>query len=167
MARQIAWVAVLLVGATGVALLLVALLFVPVERWEAFVPLATLVAVLGAVITAVVVERTGWRLVRPLRQLTRSIESGHLNDLSLDDLGRQAPPEVAPLLYGLQLTHTRLQRILGQLEQDRAEVATIFEHMADSVVVLDGQDRVVLSNPAAERMLGAPIGLDRPELLGL
>jgi len=160
-------VGVLLVAGTAVVMLTVALMFVPLAAWESFVPLATLVAVLGALLAAVVVERTGWRLVRPLRQLARSIEDGRLSELSLDDFGRQAPAEVAPLLYGLQLTHTRLRRILGQLEQDRAEVATIFEHMTDSVVVLDAHERVVLSNPAAERMLGAPVDLERSELLNL
>jgi len=155
------------VAGTAVVMLMVALLFVPLAAWESFVPLATLVAVLGALLAGVVVERTGWRLVRPLRQLARSIEDGRLGELSLDDFGRQAPAEVAPLLYGLQLTHTRLRRILGQLEQDRAEVATIFEHMTDSVVVLDAHERVVLSNPAAERMLGAPVELARSELLNL
>ncbi len=167
MTRQFAWVGVLLVAGTAVVMLTVALMFVPLAAWESFVPLATLVAVLGALLAAVVVERTGWRLVRPLRQLARSIEDGRLSELSLDDFGRQAPAEVAPLLYGLQLTHTRLRRILGQLEQDRAEVATIFEHMTDSVVVLDAHERVVLSNPAAERMLGAPVDLERSELLNL
>ena len=167
MTRQFAWVAVLLVAGTAVVVLLVALLFVPVPAWESFVPLATLVAVLGALTTAVVVERTGWQLVRPLRHLARSIEDGRIGELTLDDFGRQAPAEVAPLLYGLQLTHTRLRRILAQVERDRAEVATIFEHMTDSIVVLDGRERVVLSNPAAERMLGAPIELERSRLLDL
>jgi two-component system phosphate regulon sensor histidine kinase PhoR len=164
MTRQFAWVAVLLVVATAVAMLQVALLFLPVEKWEQFVPVATLVAVIGALLAAVVVESTGWRLVRPLRQLTRSIEDGRIGELTLDEFGRQAPSEVAPLLYGLQLTHARMRRVLGQLEQDRAEVATIFEHMTDSVVVFDANDRVVLSNPAAERMLGSQT-TDRSKLL--
>ena len=61
---------------------------------------------------------------------------------------------MAPLLYGLHLAHRRLRRILEQLEQERAEVHTIFEHMADSVLVLDANDQIMLSNPGAARMLG-------------
>ena len=60
---------------------------------------------------------------------------------------RQAPAEVAPLLYGLHLTHARLRHTLRQLEQDRAEVEAIFEHMADSVLVLDAHERIVLEQP--------------------
>jgi two-component system, OmpR family, phosphate regulon sensor histidine kinase PhoR len=165
--RHFALVGVVLVAATALVMLLLALLFVPLAQWEAFVPLATLVAVLGALMAAVVIERIGERMVRPLRRLARTIEDGRVGELTLDDFGRQAPAEVAPLLYGLHVTHARLRRILGQLEQDRAEVGTIFEHMTDGVVVLDGHEHVVLSNPAADRMVGGSIGVDHPELLAL
>jgi two-component system phosphate regulon sensor histidine kinase PhoR len=169
MTRQFAWAAVLLVGGTALAMLLIGLAFVPSSSWETFVPVATLVATLGVVVAAIVIERTGDRLVRPVRSLARSIEDGGLGDLTLDDFGRLAPADVAPLLYGLHLTHARLRRILNQVEEDRAEVATIFEHMADGVLVLDSNDLVVLSNPAARRVLGplASGELSRPELLEL
>jgi two-component system, OmpR family, phosphate regulon sensor histidine kinase PhoR len=92
--------------------------------------------------------------------LARSIEDDELDEPSLQELVRRAPPEVAPLLYGLHLTHTRLRRSLRQIEQDRADVATIFEHMTDSVLVLDGREHIILSNPAAARMLrcAEPVG---------
>jgi two-component system phosphate regulon sensor histidine kinase PhoR len=146
----------MLVAATALAMLLVALVFVPSAAWENFVPLATLIAVLGVIATAVAIEQTGEPPTRRLRQLTRLIEEGRVGDLTLADFARQSPSEVAPLLYGLHLAHRRLRRILEQLEQERAEVATIFEHMADSVVVLDTNDQIVLSNPGAARMLGQP-----------
>jgi len=89
-----------------------------------------------------------------MRQLMRRIEEGQVGDLTMGDFVGQAPSDVAPLLYGLHLAHRRLRRILEQLEQERAEVHTIFEHMADSVVVLDANDQIMLSNPGAARMLG-------------
>ncbi len=153
MTRHFAWVAVLLVGGTALAMLVVALLFVPAASWETFVPVATLVGGLGVIVAAVTIEHTGDPPVRRLRQLARTIEEGRVGELTLADFARQAPLELAPLLYGLHLTHSRLQRTLDQLKQERAEVAMIFEHMADSVLVLDAHERVVLSNPAAERML--------------
>ena len=156
MTRRVAWVAVLLVAATALAMLLIALPFVPLANWETFVPVATLIAALGVLIAAVVIERTGDAPLRQLRQLARAIEEGRIGEITLADFARQAPAEVAPLLYGLHLTHTRLRRTLGQLEQERAEVSTIFEHMTDSVLVLDAQQQVVLSNPAAARMLRNP-----------
>ena len=80
--------------------------------------------------------------------------------LSLQEIASDAPGEVAPLLYGLHLTHMRLRTTLRQLEWDRAEVASILEHMTDSVLVLDQHERIMLRNPAAVRMLrfDAPLG---------
>ncbi|HEY0582751.1 MAG TPA: PAS domain-containing protein, partial [Chloroflexota bacterium] len=160
MTRRLAFMTVLLVGGTALVMLLVALAFVPVDAWERFVPLATIVGGLGVLLAGVSVELVGERLIRPARRLLHAIEDEELGDQTVHMLVRQAPSEVAPLLYGLHITQTRLRRTFRQLQQERTEVSTIFEHMADSVLVLDNQERVVMSNPAAERMLRypAPIG---------
>jgi two-component system phosphate regulon sensor histidine kinase PhoR len=159
--RQFAWVTVLLVGGTALVMLLVALAFLPVATWESYVPVATIVGTLGIILAGIAVERAGERLVRPIRRLVRSIEEEEITEQSLHDLVRYAPTEVAPLLYGLHVTHARLRRTLRELERDRAEVGAIFEYMADSVLVLDAHERIVLRNPAAERMLHFPSPLGR------
>ena len=160
MTRQFAWLTVLLVGGTALAVVSIALAFVPIADWQIFVPLAVLVAALGVIVGVVVVERVGERLSRPLLRLARSIQEDRVGSLSLQEIASDAPSEVAPLLYGLHLTHMRLRTTLRQLEWDRAEVASILEHMTDSVLVLDQHERVVLHNPAAVRMLrfDAPLG---------
>jgi two-component system phosphate regulon sensor histidine kinase PhoR len=150
--RHLAWLTVLLVGGTALAVLLVSLAFVPVERWESYVPVAAIVAAIGLILAGIGVEAAGERLVRPMRRLVRSIEDNAIGGQSLHDLVRQAPTEMAPLLYGLHVTHGRLRRTVGELEQERAEMSALFEHMADSVLVLDADERIVLSNPAAERV---------------
>ena len=43
MTRRLAWVAVILVGATALVMLLTSLAFVPVSAWEIYVPIATVV----------------------------------------------------------------------------------------------------------------------------
>src|ERR1700709_1177274 len=102
-------------------MLLVSLAFIPCLAWEAYVPVATIVAAVGVVLAGIVVEAAGERLVRPVRRLVRSIEQGEIGEQSLHTLVRQAPPEIAPLLYGLHLTHARLRHTMRQLEQGRAE----------------------------------------------
>ena len=159
--RQFAWVTVLLVGGTALTMLLAGLAFVPVENWESYVPLATVVGVVGVLVAGIGVEFVGERMLRPIRGLVRVIEEDDIAERSLHTLAGQAPSEVAPLLYGLHVTHARLRRTLHQLEQDRAEVEAIFEHMADSVLVVDAYERIVLSNPAAQRMLRYPAPLGR------
>lgn len=138
-------------------MLLASLVFVPIERWESYVPIAVIVATLALILAGIGVETAGERLVRPMRRLVRSIEADAIGDQSLHDLVQQAPAEMAPLLYGLHVTHARLRRTLDQIEQDRAEMTALFEHMADSVLVLDPDERIVLSNPAAERVLNGPL----------
>jgi two-component system phosphate regulon sensor histidine kinase PhoR len=146
-------------------MLMASLLFVPVERWESYVPVAVVVATVGVILAGIAVEWAGERLVRPMRRLVRSIEADAIGDHTLHDLVRQAPAEMAPLLYGLHVTHAKLRRTLGQIEQDRAEMSALFEHMADSVLVLDADERIVLSNPAADRVLnGVAVGRSLAEV---
>jgi two-component system phosphate regulon sensor histidine kinase PhoR len=165
MTRHLAWITVLLVGGTALVMLLAALAFLPVERWESFVPVAAIVGVLGVILAGLAVEAAGDRLVRPMRRLVRSIEADAIGDQSLHELVKQAPAEMAPLLYGLHVTHARLRRTLEQIEQDRAEMSALFEHMADSVLVLDADQRIVLCNPAAERVLnGVSVGRSLAEV---
>jgi hypothetical protein len=75
--RHLAWITVLLVGGTAVAMLLVGLVFVPV---------AAIVATLGVLLAGIFVEAAGDRLVRPMRRLVRSIEDDAIGDQSLHDL---------------------------------------------------------------------------------
>ncbi|MBV9580449.1 MAG: PAS domain-containing protein [Chloroflexi bacterium] len=152
MTRRLAWLTVLLVGGTALAMLLTSLAFVPVDRWESYVPIGAIAGALGLLLASVAVESAGERLVRPMRGLVRSIEQDALGGQSLHDLVQQAPTEMAPLLYGLHVTHARLRRTVDELEQERAEMSALFEHMADGVLVLDSDERIVLSNPAAERV---------------
>jgi two-component system phosphate regulon sensor histidine kinase PhoR len=152
MTRHLAWLAVLLVGGTALALLLISLAFVPVARWESYVPVAAVVGAVGLIVAGLAVEAAGERMVRPMRRLVRSIEQDAISGQSLHDLVRQAPTEMAPLLYGLHVTNARLRRTVEELAQERAEMSALFEHMADSVLVLDADERIVLSNPAAERV---------------
>src|SRR5262249_3975553 len=123
------------------------------------------VATAGVILAGIGVEWAGERLVRPMRRLVRSIEADAIGDQSLHDLVRQAPAEMAPLLYGLHVTHARLRRTLGQIEQDRAEVPALLETRVDSVLGLAADERIVLSNPAADRMLsGVAVGRSLAEV---
>jgi two-component system phosphate regulon sensor histidine kinase PhoR len=159
--RQFAWVCLLLVAATALVMLMLALSFIPTSQWESFVPMATIAGVIAVSVAWVCMEVVGERLMRPVRSLVRAIEHDEIGDQRLPELARQTPSEVAPLLYGLHVTHANLRRIVRQLERDRAEVEAIFEHMADSVLVLDANERIVLCNPAAARMLRYPSPLGR------
>jgi two-component system, OmpR family, phosphate regulon sensor histidine kinase PhoR len=156
MTARFAWVSMLVAGATGLAVLLAALSFLPTSTWESFVPLATILGGAGVVGAAVAAAWAGQGLARPLRRIVRAVEADEMGQASLRRFAGEAPSEVAALLYALHGAHARLQRALGQLERDRGQMATIFQNMADGLLVLDPDERIDLSNPAAERLLRAP-----------
>ena len=56
----------------------------------------------------------------------------------------------------------QLRDTLRQVENERNKLDTLFLHMTDGVVAFDREGTVIHSNPAAEKMLGRPIGSDTP-----
>jgi two-component system NtrC family sensor kinase len=49
------------------------------------------------------------------------------------------------------------QRLLGQLDAERARLAAIIDHAPEAIVVTDPSSHLVLANPATERLYGRPI----------
>jgi two-component system, OmpR family, phosphate regulon sensor histidine kinase PhoR len=62
----------------------------------------------------------------------------------------------------LRQTELRFQHSLAQSQRDRAQMVALFEHMADGLLVLDADERIILSNPAARRLLRQPRLEDMP-----
>ncbi len=141
---------------TGLVVLLAGLALVPVETREQFVPLATLAGSAATLLAAVVAGLAGEALVRPLRRMAQDIESGQTDRNRLRQFASEAPEDVAPLLRSLLLTQSRLADAVDQLERDRAQMHTMFEHMADGVLILDSDEVVLRSNLAAQRLLQRP-----------
>ncbi|HEY3058808.1 MAG TPA: PAS domain-containing protein, partial [Chloroflexota bacterium] len=63
---------------------------------------------------------------------------------------------VAPYRAVLRQTEQRFENSLADSQRERAQMATIFEHMADGLLVLDANERIALSNPAAVRLVRQP-----------
>lgn len=155
MTARFAWVAMLVAGGTALAVLLVALVFLPPATLESFVPIATLVGGAGVVAAALGTAWVGEGIARPIRRMVHAIEADEIGSHTLREFANEAPSEVAGLLYGLHHAHARLHYTLAQLERDRAQMATIVRHMADGVLVLDAEERILVTNPAAAALLRA------------
>lgn len=54
----------------------------------------------------------------------------------------------------------QLSSTLGQVEEERNKLETLFLHMADGMVAFDEQGRLLQFNPAAEGMLGRGLGTE-------
>src|SRR5919197_70814 len=162
MAARFAWLSMLVTAGTGLAILLAALIFLPIPAWESFVPVAAALGGAGVVAAAIGAAWAGEVVARPLRRMVQAVEADKIGQETLGRFAAPAPGEVAALVYALHHAHARLQRTLTQLERDRAQMASIFQHMADGLLVLDANERVELSNPAAARLLRASALAGRP-----
>jgi len=115
---------------------------------------AVLVAtLLAALIAAVLAVFIAGRMTQPVRSLTKVVER-----MTEGDLGARLLPstrdEVGTLTRAFNHMADHLQRMITTLAQEQNRLASVLEHMADGVLITDGEGRVELINPAASRILG-------------
>ncbi len=110
----------------------------------------TALAALLAVLLAVVISQ---RTVGPVHELTNVVNrmaQGHL-DARLFPTTRD---EIGLLTRSFNWMAEQLQEKVTTLAKERTRLSAVLEHMADGVLIADGQGRVQLINPAAARLLG-------------
>jgi len=97
----------------------------------------------------------------PLRQL-----AGAARAMAAGDLAQRAriggQDELGAMADALNMLAGELQRRLGQLEGERAEMQALIDSMSEGVIAVDAQGRVRRANPAARRMFslsGDPRGI--------
>lgn len=104
----------------------------------------------------------GYRLtVRMAAALMRTTEV--VRRVAEGDFSRSLSPwmsdvsELLDLNQGIDATASHLRLRLGELSQEKARLEAILTNMADGVLLIDHRKKIVLMNPAAERMLGIPM----------
>jgi two-component system, OmpR family, phosphate regulon sensor histidine kinase PhoR len=90
--------------------------------------------------------------LRPFVRLAAALDARE-DDAALVAAADSPVAEVAALASAVRRARRRVESGLAQVQRERLQIATIFEHMADGVLVLDADERVELSNPAAARLL--------------
>lgn len=136
--------------------------------------LSLFLAVFTAIVLAVLL---GNQLVRPLLLLAEGVRQVAAGDLSpkaaltgQDELGGLTR-SFADMTQQLSDARAEAQRSLAQLDTARASLQTILDNLTAGVIVLDGQGRIVSSNPGATRVLRQPLaaweGRRLSELTGL
>jgi len=93
------------------------------------------------------------RIIRSLRRLTQAAQA-----YARGELTQAVPPvpvrEVNALARSLGAMAEALRSRIGELTVQRNQATAILESMAEGVVALDPQGRIVLMNPAAAVLLG-------------
>lgn len=121
-----------------------------IARLHRTVFVAMLVASAVAVSLAVLIAE---HTAGPIRALTKVVKRAAAGDLGarLLPVGRD---EVATLTRYFNEMAERFQETMATLSEERNRLAAVLEHMADGVLITDGEGRVRLMNPAAARLLG-------------
>ncbi len=106
-------------------------------------------ATIGVILIGFFVAR---RIVRPLNRLvdvTTAVTEGDLNQRT----GIQRNDEIGTLAGSFDTMTERLDQRTQQLVAQTSELVAILQSIADGVVVLDTDDNIVNSNPAAQQLL--------------
>jgi two-component system phosphate regulon sensor histidine kinase PhoR len=124
------------------------------------------VGVVALVLTGVLSLGFSIAITRPLRQIAQTARA-----MAGGDLARRARTrhrdEVGELADALDTLAAELQRRLGQLEGERAEMQALIDGMAEAVIAVDARGRLRRANPAAKRIFalsGDPRGLAPQEI---
>ncbi|MEI8195476.1 MAG: histidine kinase dimerization/phospho-acceptor domain-containing protein, partial [Phycisphaerae bacterium] len=80
-----------------------------------------------------------------------------------------APGPLGELAQAINQLAGNVERRQVQAEQDQANQVALLQHIADVAIITDAEQRVILANPAAERLLDRPasalLGQSLPALL--
>ena len=85
-----------------------------------------------------------------LQQLQQAVET--LPEGTLPQLSTAPGVELMRLTAALEEMNMRVRERLAQLENDRNRLSAVFTSMRDAVITLGSSGRIVLINPAAERL---------------
>lgn len=111
---------------------------------------ATLIAALAALALSVVIAA---RTVRPVRQLTDVVQRTAAGDLSAR-LMPTTQDEVGTLTMAFNEMAESLSETVSSLERARTQTEAVLEHMADGVLITDGEGDVQLINRMALDLFG-------------
>ncbi|MDI6873650.1 ATP-binding protein [Candidatus Solincola sp.] len=116
--------------------------------WIFLVAFGLLLAVI--VVTSIWTERTVVGALGELREAVASVAKGEL-------VRRVAAPRVADfseLAKGFNVMAREVRLRVEELDSERKKLEAILENVSTGILVVDGENRVLLLNPAAEAILG-------------
>jgi two-component system, OmpR family, phosphate regulon sensor histidine kinase PhoR len=113
------------------------------------------VGVVALVLTGLLSFGFSLVVTHPLRQIAAVARAMAAGDLSRRARARHRD-ELGEMADALDTLAGELQKRLGQLEGERAEMQALIDSMVEGVIAVDAQGRVRRANPAARRMFSLP-----------
>jgi two-component system phosphate regulon sensor histidine kinase PhoR len=128
-----------------------------VRQLRGFLLVATLIALLMAVVASTVAAQLLSRELRRMTDVARRMSAGELEVRTRVARGHD---EVAELGRALDHLAGSLSGTLGELRSERDLLGRVLESMREGMLVLDGGGRVLLVNPALRAMLQLGPGVE-------
>ena len=122
-----------------------------VGRARAFVLWTTLATFAAGLILAWLLARIAGRPLEEMAAVARRLAAGEYGARVRGPLGGD---ERAVLGETLNALAARVEETVGELSRDKSSLTAVLDQMAEGVVAVDAEGRVLLVNPALSRLLG-------------
>jgi PAS domain S-box-containing protein len=119
-------------------------------RSTLFVFALTALCLLLSIVLAIIITRS---LTRPLNVLLSTTEAIAAGDLNIEPQPERTD-EIGRLASAYNTMRLSLRSMIASLSLERQQTQAIIDATADGVIVVDGAQKIVKCNPAAERLSG-------------
>ncbi|MCD6600154.1 MAG: HAMP domain-containing protein [Dehalococcoidia bacterium] len=106
------------------------------------------IATIIAILLAIQISRTTTEPVKKLTQISKRMAEGEF-DLKIRVTSRD---EVGDLAGAFNKMMVRLKEMIGLLTTERDRMSAILSNMADGILVIDGESKVIMINQAGEKI---------------
>jgi len=138
-----------IVGVARVALPLVAVED-SVKRVTLAISLAMVVTTIVGIVAATFIARATTRPIREVTRASRRIAAG--------ELGQKIPirttDETGQLAQAFNEMSLNLNKLVGDISAEKTKLQTVLANMADGVIMVDVEGKIVLANQAAQNLFG-------------
>ncbi len=118
---------------------------------------ALIISLVISVLLSFLLSKT---LVTPIERLTVAAKRVSEGDFS-EKIEVETRDEIGILNRTFNNMAIQLRNTMNDIEKERNKLITVFSHMTDGVVAFSGDGHITHRNPAAERMLGRPLGKEK------
>ena len=118
---------------------------------------------IALVITAVLGFILAGSITRPVMDVTETVQKMSQGDFSTS-VSVKSDDEIGQLAEMFNILRSKLDNTLTEISNEKNKLGTILEYMADGLIAIDLDGRILHANPAALQMLGTPSNADLAEM---
>ena len=107
--------------------------------------------VIAAILFILIAALIAGMITRPVRQITKAavgIAAGNLDQ----QIQIRTNDEIGRLAHAFNEMSQNLKKTMAAIVDERSNLATVLTNLTDGVVMTDSEEKILLANPAAERL---------------